>query len=225
MDGLLKSESPLRPTLVFLSGTGTDVGKTYAGRLLLRAARLSGRRVGVYKPVASGCRMSDGRVVADDAVALWDAAGRPRTLSDVCPQRFAAPLAPPEAAMQEGTMVDPQRLVDGLNVWLDGNFDWVLVEGAGGLFSPISEDWTNLDLLQKLPATKLIVVASNRLGVIHDVLATCRAAECSGTTVDEVILNQVDAASDGSIASNSKWLRRLTTVPSIREVSHGQSEL
>jgi dethiobiotin synthetase len=73
----------------FITGTGTGVGKTYVGALIARALRESGKRVGVYKPVASGCQQKDGRLVSPDALALWEAAGRPGALEQVCPQAFA----------------------------------------------------------------------------------------------------------------------------------------
>ena len=76
---------------VFVTGTDTGVGKTYVTALIARALTATGRRVGVYKPAASGC-VCDARgcLVSDDAVALWDAAGRPGDLEHVCPQRFLA---------------------------------------------------------------------------------------------------------------------------------------
>ena len=75
---------------LFITGTGTDVGKTYVGALIADALVRQERRVGVYKPVASGCRVDAGRLVSDDALALWMAAGCPGSLDNVCPQRFAA---------------------------------------------------------------------------------------------------------------------------------------
>src|SRR5262245_30914885 len=91
---------------LFITGTGTGVGKTYVAALVARVLRNSGRRVGVYKPVASGCEIRDGRLVSVDAIALWEAAGRPGSLDQVCPQLFAALLAPHLAARAEGRKVN-----------------------------------------------------------------------------------------------------------------------
>ena len=90
---------------LFITGTDTGVGKTYVATLIVRSLLRAGHRVGVYKPVASGCRPERGTLVSDDALALWDAAGRPGELERVCPQRFEAPLAPPLAARAEGKEV------------------------------------------------------------------------------------------------------------------------
>jgi dethiobiotin synthetase len=76
---------------LFITGTGTGVGKTYVAGLVARALVAAGKRVGVYKPVASGCEFFDGRLVSPDAVAMWEGAGRPGTIDRVCPQMFAAP--------------------------------------------------------------------------------------------------------------------------------------
>src|SRR6476469_3791635 len=113
---------------LFITGTGTSVGKTYVGALIARALRSVGKRVGVYKPVASGCELQDRKLFSPDAVALWDAAGRPGTLEQVCPQLLAAPLAPHLAARAEGREVDTKLLRDGLESWLTTS-DIVVVEG------------------------------------------------------------------------------------------------
>src|SRR3954471_20401000 len=130
---------------LFITGTGTGVGKTYVGALIVRALCDAGKRVGVYKPAASGCEDRGGKLVSADAIALWEAAGRPGTLEQVCPQVFAAPLAPHLAARAEGKQVDPQHLREGIRFWQTTS-DVVLVEGAGGLMSPLSDDDYNADL-------------------------------------------------------------------------------
>ena len=128
----------LLPRGFFVTGTGTDVGKTYVGSLLAAGLLERGLRVGVYKPVASGCRREEERLVADDAEQLWRSAGRPKSLHDVTPQRFEAPVAPNVAARSEGVPVDEDLLRRGIKTWCD--CDCVLVEGAGGILSPVSDN-------------------------------------------------------------------------------------
>ncbi|MCA9139085.1 MAG: dethiobiotin synthase [Planctomycetales bacterium] len=202
---------------IFVAGTGTEVGKTYVAKGLAATMRAGGIRVGVYKPVASGCirqevsvvdySNADGTsLVSSDALALWEAAGRPRDLVAVCPQRFEAPLSPNEAARREGKTVDIDKMINDIRGWGD-HCDTLIVEGAGGLMSPLAEQMLNVDLFKRLPRATLFLVASNRLGVIHDVIATCRAATASGVAVARLYLSAANADGDLSCQSNAEQIR------------------
>ncbi|MCE9605733.1 MAG: dethiobiotin synthase [Planctomycetia bacterium] len=165
---------PHRTTGLFVTGTDTGVGKTHVAAMIAKALRDEGRDVGVYKPVTSGCtRDAHGNLTSDDAQLLWDAAGRPGELDRVCPQKFAAPLAPNVAARAEGKKVDAEKLRWGLDYWRE-RCDVVVVEGAGGLFSPLTDDELNIDLAIDL-GFPIVVVAANRLGVINATLTLCTA--------------------------------------------------
>jgi dethiobiotin synthetase len=164
---------------LFITGTDTGVGKTYVAALIARWLAASGRRVGVYKPAASGCVRDDqGRLVSDDAVALWEAAGRPGDLEHVCPQCFVAPLAPHLAARAEGREIDAGLLRTGLDYWRS-RCEIVLVEGAGGLMSPLGDEEYVADLAGDL-GFPLIVVSRNILGTINATLQTLIAAAVYG---------------------------------------------
>ncbi|SRR6056297_367311 len=213
------------PRVWFVTGTDTEVGKTYVTSAIARALSLQGRRVGVYKPVASGCELVNRRWSSEDADRLWTAAGEPLSLDDVCPQRFEAELSPPEAAASAGTRVDEDRLVRGADVWLRGDFDVVLIEGAGGLFSPISERWLNIDLVGRFGTTEAILVAANRLGCVHQTLATCTAGEHRGFRPRGIVLSQTDSAPTPSAKSNARAISRFTDVPVLASLAYGQTEL
>lgn len=192
---------------LFVTGTDTDVGKTFVGAIIVRSLTRQGYRVGVYKPVASGCENVGGELQSSDAAALWDAAGRPGPLSEVCPQRFAAPLAPNLAAAAEGRSVDSQFLRRGLESWTN-RCDLVVVEGAGGLFSPISQADFVVDLAREI-GYPVIIVAANRLGTINATILTIQAAERAGLRVAGVVLNTTEQRpSDPSQASNAQELAR-----------------
>jgi dethiobiotin synthetase len=158
------------PGGLFITGTGTGVGKTYVAALIASTLRETGKRVGVYKPVASGCEVRGGRLVSPDAIALWTAGGEPGTLDAVCPQLFSAPLAPHLAAQAEGRRVDEALLRSGIEYWRQRS-DVVIVEGAGGLMSPISDEDYNADLAAEF-GYPLVIVAANELGTINATLQT-----------------------------------------------------
>ena len=212
---------------LFITGTDTGVGKTYVTALIARQLLTSGKRVGVYKPVASGCRRSGKLLLSDDAQQLWEAAGRPLRSSDVCPQRFEAALAPHRAAQLEGGQVDPTLLREGIRVWTD-NCDIVLVEGVGGLMSPISDDDYVADLAYDFDYP-LIVVAPNRLGVVNQALLTLIAANTfhEGLEVAGIVLNDLLPAEqqDPSAATNEEDLRNRAIPPILTHVEHGQLKL
>ncbi|MEE8450476.1 MAG: dethiobiotin synthase [Thermoguttaceae bacterium] len=205
---------------LFVTGTDTEVGKTYVAALIARSLAASGYRVGVYKPAASGCWLEAGVLVSDDAVTLWEAARRPGDLQHVCPQCFAAPLAPHLAAREEGRRVDEALLRDGLKYWQDRS-DIVLVEGVGGLMSPMGDDEYVADLAHDL-AMPLIVVSRNVLGTINQTLQTLITASVfrDGLTVAGVVLNEFDVSEeDISRKTNRAELAARCIPPLLTEVA------
>jgi dethiobiotin synthetase len=207
---------------LFITGTSTGVGKTYVAALIAKSLVASGKRVGVYKPVASGCELRDGRMFSEDATSLWEAAGRPGTIEQVCPQMFAAPLAPHLAARAEGNRVDETLLRSGLDYWRE-SCDIMLVEGAGGLMSPISDDNYNADLAEEF-GFPLVVVAANELGTINATLQTLIVADTfrEGLRVAGVVLNSPrQVADDPSVESNADELVRRCVAPLLANISFG----
>ena len=212
---------------LFITGTDTGVGKTSVSVAIVRSLVGRGLRVGVYKPVAAGIGPDE---PASDPRLLWEAAGRPLTETEVCPQRFRAPIAPPASARAEGRQVDEPLLSAGFRVWSRSS-DVVVVEGAGGLFTPLSDRVLNVDLARRL-GLPLVLVDSARLGAIGRTLALREAAAARGLRLAAVVLSHVQplAAGDGgpsdpaSIARESgrDLARRLDPVPVVM-LAHGGS--
>src|SRR5262249_27061850 len=141
---------------LFVVGTDTAVGKTYVAARIAGALARTGLRVGVYKPAASSCRRVGRQLISDDALALWEASGRRGSLTAVCPQRFAAPLAPHLAAKEERKEINSRLLRKGLDYWRQRS-EVVVVEGAGGLMSPIGEQDYVADLAAEFGFPLVIV--------------------------------------------------------------------
>ncbi len=205
---------------LFITGTDTEVGKTYVAALIARSLRAAGHRVGVYKPAASGCREVEGELVSDDAVTLWEAAGRPGELERVCPQRFRAALAPHLAAAEEGRRLDSELLRTGIEYWQTRS-DIILVEGAGGLMSPLGEEEYVADLAYDL-RFPLVVVARNVLGTINHTLQTLIAAASfqEGLPIAGIVLNSAAPPSnDASTATNRQEIAARSVPPILAEVA------
>jgi len=210
---------------LFVTGTDTGVGKTYVAALIVRCLAAAGYRVGVYKPVASGCRKEGDELISDDALTLWEAAGRPGRLQQVCPQRFVAPLAPHLAAVTEGRQLDEGLFARGIESWYDQS-DVLVVEGVGGLMCPLGEKRYVADLAREL-AFPLVVVARNALGTINLTLQTLIAAAAFDPplAVAGVVLNQSHAPTDDpSKASNRRELEVRCRSPLLAEVAWNARE-
>ena len=210
---------------IFITGTDTDVGKTYIAALIAKQLHKQGVNVGVYKPAASGCTDNgDNMLFSEDADALWNAAGQPATVNHVCPQMFRAPLAPHLSARAEGKEIHRELLVQGIEYWQE-NSDFIIVEGAGGLMSPISDDDFVADLAYEF-GFPLVVVVANKLGCINHTLQTLvtAAAYEDGISIAGIILNQVipPTPDDQSLDSNPAEIERVCIPPVLATVNFEQ---
>ena len=184
---------------VFVAGSGTDVGKTYVTASLVRALRAGGRRVRVCKPLASGLPpLDDPAFAASDPAVLLAAAGvevSPETLETCSPWRFAAPLSPDMAAAAEGRRVSLAEVTAWTcAVLAEPGFDIGLVEGVGGVMSPVTADATGLDLAEALGAPVLLVCGSY-LGAISHALTALEALRGRGLGVAAVVVDETRGSS------------------------------
>ena len=209
---------PTQPPGLFVTGTDTGVGKTHVASLVARQLAATGVRVGVYKPVCSGAILDEnGRARWNDIDRLREAVRGHWSDSDlsddaICPQRFLAPLAPPLAARAEGRVVDAGQLRRGADGWT-GRAEVLIVEGAGGLLSPVSETETVADLARDI-GYPLIVVARCGLGTINHSLLTVEAARRRGLHVAGLVLNQSHAGDDLNLwADNAAEIEARCGVP------------
>ncbi|HEX9147109.1 MAG TPA: dethiobiotin synthase [Candidatus Binatia bacterium] len=203
---------------LFITGTDTGVGKTLVACGLAALLRESGYRVGVMKPVETGCFEKDGKLFPEDAVKLKEAAGCAVPLEKVCPFRLRDPLAPGIAAEREGIRIDIDRLIDIYNE-ISSAHDITLVEGAGGLMVPLLPSYTYADFACVVKLSTL-VVAANRLGAINHLLLTLEHASCKGLRVLGYVLNQIQSEPSLAADTNRAAISTLTSVPCLGEISY-----
>jgi dethiobiotin synthetase len=178
---------------IFITGTDTGVGKTIVAATLARLLRMRGLNVGVMKPVTSGCREEDGSLVSDDALLLCQAAGLACS-TDTAPYLLREPVAPAEAAKQEGVRIDFVLIREAFDR-LAASYDFMIVEGAGGLMVPLSGGMLVADLARLLELP-LLVVARPNLGTINHTVLTCFAAGQMDLKVAGVIINNYPLSPD-----------------------------
>jgi len=210
---------------LLITGTDTDVGKTYVTAAIARQLRATGCRPGVYKPVCSGAELAvTGERVWNDVEVLAGAAGiEDREI--ICPQCFRAPLAPPVAASQEGTSVSWQRMLDGVTAWQNTTgpleIDLLLIEGVGGILCPLTEEHTVADFAVEV-AFPVIIVARLGLGTINHTLLTIESAQARGLTIAGVILNDGQGLAETPAGrSNFDQLNQRIDVPLLGIVPSG----
>ncbi|HCM9152459.1 TPA: ATP-dependent dethiobiotin synthetase BioD [Enterobacter cloacae subsp. cloacae] len=175
----------------FVTGTDTEVGKTVASSALLQAARLQGKTTAGYKPVASGSEMTAQGLRNTDALALQRNSTLPLDYAAVNPYTFAEPTSPHIISADEGRPIAFSVLSDGLRA-LERQANWVLVEGAGGWFTPLSDELTFADWVQReqLP---VILVVGVKLGCINHAMLTAQAVQQTGLRLAGWIANDVVA--------------------------------
>jgi len=188
---------------VFITGTNTDVGKTFVGVAIAKSLTELGIKVIPRKPIESGCLREGDELIPQDARALMKAANYQGSLSEICPYRFEPPVSPVRAAHLANKVITTEQLV---NICLQGSEQgFTLVEGAGGFYSPLAENGLNADLAVGLQLPVLLV-ADDRLGVISQVLLNVEAIQMRGLQLAGVVLNTLDE-SNSDYMNNSADLR------------------
>ncbi len=177
-------------TAIFVTGTGTDVGKTFITAGLIRHFRAAGRHVEAIKPVVSG--YDPARAAGSDPGVLLQALGRPvndEEIAGISPWRFAAPLAPDLAAGREGRAVGFNDLVDFSRRTVDGHRDVLLIEGVGGIMVPLDQNHTVLDWMFAL-RIPLLLVAGSSLGTISHTLTALHVLAPRKLDVCAVVISE-----------------------------------
>jgi len=198
---------------IVVLGTGTGVGKTHVSVALGRAFRVHdpSLRVGLLKPIETGVEAG----IAADATRLQRensgfSAPEPHPLYG-----FSPPISPHLAARRAGRPIAVSRVAAWVEQWERAQSprttDVVVIETAGGVFTPLSDDATNLDLARALEPALWLLVAADALGVLHELSATLRALDAAGRRPDHVVLSAARGIDD-STGTNADELRRLGIV-------------
>jgi dethiobiotin synthetase len=171
----------------FVTAAGTGLGKTYLSALILRQARAAGLSVKALKPIASGFALDDPEGDPQRLLFAMSEEVNPANIASICPWRFAAPISPDMAAKREGVCLELSEVAEFCRSRREG--DLLLVEGAGGVMTPLGEDFTNRDLAKALGWPVILVVGSY-LGAISHGLAALEALRAAKLPIAALVISE-----------------------------------
>lgn len=212
---------------IFITGTGTDIGKTYVSGLIVKKIHDTGFRSAYYKAAMSGnVRAPDGSLIPGDAAFVKKMSQTPEPLPDMCPYVYEHAYSPHLASRIEGNPVQFDKVREGLaRLELQG-WDFITMEGSGGITCPLSFDSGELyldEMVKKLGLTS-IIVADAGLGTINYVVLTVNYMKDKGLPVAGIIYNHCHKGSAFE-DDNIFMCTHLTGVPEIARVSDGDTSL
>ncbi|MGF1464032.1 MAG: dethiobiotin synthase [Maricaulaceae bacterium] len=191
----------------FVTGAGTELGKTHVAEALLRAWRDRGLRPDAFKPVMSGFDPAD--PTDSDAGRLIAALDRPlndTTLAAMAPWRFAAPLAPPLAAAKERATLNQNAIIEACQARVAAASAPLLIEGAGGIMAPLTENATNLDLMVALGLPAIFVTGSY-LGAVSHGLTGLAVLRHAGLELAAIVVSESETPG-ASLSETADMLSR-----------------
>lgn len=211
---------------LFLTATGTDVGKTYVSALIIKKMREAGFNCGYFKPVLSGVEEEGGKLRVSDANYVVSTARIPISPDDCVTYWWKEAVSPHLAAKRAGDIIDTDKIKSHLDK-ISRDFDYILIEGAGGITCPLrldrDEKYLLKDLIKELE-TNIVIVADGGLGTINSTLLTVDYARANGIDVAGIILNNFEP-DNFMHQDNLKQVEYLTGVPVVATVEKGQKDI
>jgi len=204
----------------FITGTGTDVGKTVVTAGLARFFMKGGRKILPVKPVQSGAvTLPDGTLDSPDG-DVYKAAGAEWDIKKQCPYLFEPPTSPHLAAKLAGVELDPVEIAAKVREREEDGF--LLVEGAGGIMVPLSEDASMLNLMKEL-RYPVILVIENKLGCINEALLSIAALQQSGLEISGLVMTSPNRPAPdeyGIAEENVRFIEKISEVKVIASIPY-----
>lgn len=197
----------------FITSSGTDIGKTFVTTSLCRQITSEGKKVSALKPLMSGWEPSNPEM---DTLQILAALGKEPTeesINEISPWRFAAPLTPSMAAKKEGKTIDFAEVITFCQSKIEdiSNDETLLIEGAGGVMAPITDEHTYLDLMKALNIPVIVVVGSY-LGSISHTLTAIKTLESNNISALSLVVSESDNSSV-SFTETIEALKKFTSIP------------
>ncbi len=208
---------------LFITATGTDIGKTYVSGLIVKKMRENGFNCGYYKPVLSGAIRINNELTPGDCVHVVKTAGlniEPMNCLSYC---FEDAVSPHLASKKAGITIDISKILTDYKK-LSADYDYILTEGAGGITCPIIEDNYLMWNLIKDLGLNTLVVADGGLGTINSVLTTVEYMQNRDISIKGIILNNFDKE-DFMHRDNLEMVEKMTGIKVITTVGKNDTDL
>ena len=211
---------------IFITATGTDIGKTYVSALIVKKMREAGYNCGYFKPVLSGVIETDGKLIESDCNYVVDTAKIPTTADDCVAYWWKEAVSPHLASLRAGEVIKTEKIKKAFEE-KQNQYDYLLVEGAGGITCPLrlqnGEKYLLKDLIKDL-GLSIIIVADGGLGTINSVLLTVEYARQNNINIEGIILNNFNPTSFMH-QDNLKQVEYLTGIKVIATVEKNQTDI
>lgn len=182
---------------IFITGTGTDVGKTYVTGLIVKKLRENNKKAAYYKAAMSGNdRRSDGSLIPGDALLVKNRAGIEQPLEEMCPYIYETAVSPHLASKIEGNPVEMEQVLNSFDN-VCNKYDYITAEGSGGILCPLRFDEKKIQLEDFIKARGLscLMIADAGLGTINAVVLTAEYMKAHQIPVKGIIFNHYEPGS------------------------------
>lgn len=179
---------------IFITGTGTDVGKTYVTGLIVKKIRENNKKAAYYKAAMSGNnRRSDGSLIPGDALQVKNMSGIEQPLEEMCPYIYETPVSPHLASKIESNPVEMEQILNGFDNACS-KYDYITAEGSGGILCPLRFDEQKIQLEDFIKARELccLMIADAGLGTINAVVLTAEYMKAHKIPVKGIIFNHYE---------------------------------
>jgi dethiobiotin synthetase len=211
---------------IFITATGTDIGKTYVSALIVKKMREAGLNCGYFKPVLSGVVEKGGKLIESDCNYVVNTANIPTDADNCVTYWWKEAVSPHLAAERFGEEINIEKIKKTF-AEKQKQYDYILIEGAGGITCPLrlhnGEKYLLKDLIKEL-CPNILIVADGGLGTINSTLLTVEYAKTHNITVEGIILNNFNSDSFMH-QDNLKQVEYLTGVKVVSTVKHNQADI
>lgn len=211
---------------IFITGTGTDVGKTYVTGLIVKKLRENNKKAAYYKAAMSGNdRRSDGSLIPGDALQVKNMSGIEQPLDEMCPYIYETAVSPHLASIIEGNPVEMEKILNGYDE-VCGKYDYVTVEGSGGILCPLRFDEQKIQLEDFVKARNLssLIIADAGLGTINAVVLTAEYMKSHRMPLKGIIFNHYEP-SNKLHEDNLFMCEYMTGIKVVACVKNGDTDL